>query len=88
MQDITIYVTTNCPYCVSAKRLLTSRGYPFKEIDLTHNMELRETLSRENQGYRTVPMIFIGTKFIGGFDNLAQLDQSGKLKDLVQATND
>ncbi len=79
MQDITVYVTSNCTYCVAAKRLLASRGLTFKEVDLTYNTELREQLSRENQGYRTVPMIFIGKTFIGGFDNLSQLDRSGKL---------
>ncbi len=84
MQEITVYVTTNCPYCVAAKRLLNSRGYPFKEIDLTDNTALREKLSKEQNGYRTVPMIFIGTTFVGGFDGLSKLDREGRLKSMVE----
>jgi glutaredoxin 3 len=79
MQEITVYTTPVCPYCVSAKRLLSQKGLPFKEVDLERDPELRQKLSAENGGYRTVPMIFIGTEFIGGYSELAALDKSGGL---------
>ena len=41
-------------------------------------------LARENGGWRTVPMIFIGKDFIGGFDDLKKLFDSGHLKDKVE----
>ncbi len=84
MQEITIYTTTTCPYCVSAKRLLTQYGFAFKEVDLTTNPELRQKLSAENNGYRTVPMIFIGKDFVGGFSELSALDKAGKLVPKVE----
>lgn len=80
MQEIIVYTTSVCPYCVAAKRLLQQRNYPYKEVNLERDPDLRMKLSAENGGYRTVPMIFIGGRFIGGFDQLNALDKTGKLK--------
>ena len=47
------------------------------------NAEDREALSAKTNGYRTVPQIFIGDNFIGGFDQLNQLNADGKLDELL-----
>lgn len=83
MQNIKVYVTNYCPYCTQAKRLLTSKNLEFETIDLSNDPDKRAKLSADNNGYRTVPMIFIGDKFIGGFQELHGLDQSGELDKLV-----
>jgi glutaredoxin 3 len=64
---------------VQAKRLLTQLKVPYEEISLEDKPELRRKLSEENNGYRTVPMIFIDGKFIGGYMELAALHKQGKL---------
>jgi glutaredoxin 3 len=64
---------------VQAKRLLTQLKVPYEEISLEDKPELRRKLSEENNGYRTVPMIFIDGKFIGGYTELAALHKQGKL---------
>ena len=79
MKTVRIYTTTNCAYCVAAKRLCDQLKLPYEEIDLTHNHELRAKVSAENGHYRTVPMIFIDNVFIGGFTELDQMRRSGKL---------
>ena len=79
MKDIKIYSTDYCSYCMQAKSMLDRLDIPFEEIDLTDNPELRMKLSQENNGYRTVPMIFIDGEFIGGYNELRQLHQTGKL---------
>lgn len=79
MKQILVYSTKICPYCVAAKRLLDSLGLPYVEIDLSNNHELRQKLAEENQGYRTVPMIFIDQKFIGGYTELQKLVHHKKL---------
>jgi glutaredoxin 3 len=33
--EVTIYTTRVCGYCVAAKRLLTARNVPYKEIDVS-----------------------------------------------------
>jgi glutaredoxin 3 len=79
MKTVRIYTTTNCTYCVAAKRLCDQLKLPYEEIDLTQNHELRAKVSAENGHYRTVPMIFIDNVFIGGFTELDQMRRSGKL---------
>jgi glutaredoxin 3 len=82
MPDVTIYTTAACPYCVRAKRLLTHKGVPFKEIDVTADGALRQEMM-QSSGRRTVPQIFIDGQSIGGFDELYDLEQSGELDTLL-----
>lgn len=84
MQEIIVYTTPVCGYCQAAKRLLSQRGLPYKEVDLARDPALRQKLSNENGGYRTVPMIFIGSEFVGGYSELADLDREGGLEAKVK----
>ena len=43
--------------------------------------ELQEMMQKTNR--RTVPQIWIGEKWVGGFDDLSALDQSGELNKLL-----
>ena len=84
MSKITIYTTDICPYCVRAKDLLKSKGLEYQEINVTNNHKEREHLIEKANGQRTVPQIFIGDKHIGGCDNLIELNNSGKLDQMVK----
>lgn len=77
MKTVKIYTTTYCPYCQRAKAFFSSLNIPYQEIDVENNNELREELI-EKYNWRTVPMIFIGEEFIGGFDDLTKLHGEGK----------
>jgi glutaredoxin 3 len=83
MQPITIYTTMFCPYCRSAKRLLTKKGAEFTEIDVTMKPGIREEMIRRARGKRTVPQIFIGAHHVGGSDELYALDAKGELDALL-----
>lgn len=83
MAPVTIYTTQFCGYCVRAKRLFETLGYRFEEVRLDGNWELRERLSRET-GWRTVPMIFIGGRFVGGFDDVHELHRANQLAPLLE----
>jgi len=83
MQPITIYTTMFCPYCHSAKRLLTKKGAEFTEIDVTMKPGIREEMIRRARGKRTVPQIFIGAHHVGGSDELYALDAKGELDALL-----
>lgn len=67
-----------------AKKLLETEGLSFREISLEGQNELRLKLSQENGGWRTVPMIFIGDEFVGGFKELAKLKQADQLSKKVE----
>ena len=80
---VTIYTWTVCPFCVRAKQLLKQKGIAYEEINLDgKDKELEELRARTN--YRTVPQIFIHDKMIGGYTDLAALDQKGELDKLAK----
>jgi len=76
---IDIYTKFGCPYCVRAVRLLSEKGADFDEHDITMGGEKREEMLRRAPQSRTVPQIFIGDTHVGGSDELASLERSGKL---------
>lgn len=83
MKQVKIYTTSVCPYCESAKRLFKSLGIAYEEVSLEGRHEERVKLSEANGGWRTVPMIFIGEKFIGGFDDAKRLHDRGQLLPMI-----
>lgn len=83
MPPVEIYTTRFCPYCVSAKRLLTRKGVVFTEIDLAANWERRDEMIERAGGRTTVPQIFVGEVHVGGSDDLYALERDGKLDALL-----
>lgn len=83
-QHVTMYCTAVCPYCSMAERLLARKGV--EHIDKIRIDEDpargQEMIVRTNR--RTVPQIFIGDYHVGGYDDLAELDQEGKLTPLLE----
>ena len=84
MEKVTIYTTAICGYCAAAKRLLASKGVSFVEIDVMRDSSKRQEMLEKANGRHTVPQIFIGDLHVGGFDDMAELDRSGKLDALLR----
>ena len=57
-------------------------GVSYEEINIEKEGLNRDDLSTLTGGY-TVPQIIINDNPIGGFNKLLQLNQSGKLKELL-----
>lgn len=85
MKKVRIYTTNYCPYCVRAKDLLSRKGIPFEEIDVTQDPEMREKLVALTGGRTTVPQIFIEDMSVGGFDDISALEKAGKLDGLLES---
>ena len=79
MAMIEVYTSPLCGYCHAAKRLLTSKGASYQEIDLSQTPEKRGEMMTRANGGRTVPQIFINNTHIGGCDELYALDRAGRL---------
>jgi len=83
MAQVLMYCTAVCPYCTMAERLLTRKGVTEISkirVDLDQQ-KMSEMMQRT--GRRTVPQIYIGDFHVGGFDDLSELDQDGKLEPLL-----
>jgi glutaredoxin 3 len=67
-----------------AERLLVSKGVAVDKIRVDLDPEKRGEMMQLT-GRRTVPQIFIGETHVGGYDDLAALDQAGKLDELLRS---
>ena len=82
MAKITVYSTEPCSFCLRAKELLTLRELPFEEINLAKDPAGRLELV-EKTGMLSFPQIVIGEVVLGGFQQLVQADQTGRLAELT-----
>jgi glutaredoxin 3 len=74
---IVMYATSTCGYCWRAARLLTAKGCIFETIDVTFDRPRRAWLVQQT-GRRTVPQIRIGDRWVGGFEEIRELDAKGE----------
>lgn len=79
MADIEIYSSAFCGYCSAAKNLLKAKGLAWREFRVDQDLDARAAMDRRTNGARTVPQIFINGHYVGGFDQLAAAERSGKL---------
>jgi len=83
MNMIKIYTTSFCIYCFSARRLLKKLGLEFEELNIVRDPEMRNTLI-EKYRWRTLPIITLNGRLIGGYSELAELHKSGRLDRLLE----
>lgn len=83
MNVIVIYTKKYCPFCIRAKNLLDKKKLHYKEIPIDNDADLKQEMI-EKSGRHTVPQIFIGGQPIGGCDDLYQLEEEGKLDEMLQ----
>lgn len=76
--NIVIYSRSNCPNCITAKRLLDSKGIGYTEMDTDAVSGLIEMLLAMHPEARQMPQIFIEGQRVGGLAGLqAALKQLG-----------
>ena len=66
MSKVTIYTSSTCPHCHTAKDYLTEKGVDFEEKNVGNDAEARKELIQK--GYMGVPVIIVGDEEIQGFD--------------------
>lgn len=82
MAKVVVYSKTYCPFCVRAKNLLDNKGVAFEEIMVDDDPQLFADLKKKS-GMMTVPQIFIDDKLVGGYTELAALEEKGELDPLL-----
>lgn len=85
MAQIEIYTKPTCGFCHMAKRLLTSKGASFSEVNISAQPERRAEMIQRANGRSTVPQIFVDGTHVGGFDDLSALERGGKLDAMLAA---
>ena len=87
MNDIELFTIPTCPFCNKAKALLEDNYLDYFEYDISHDEEnLRAQLGKRFnlKGTVTVPQIVINCKHIGGYTDLKEIIQNGKLNEYLR----
>ena len=77
-RDILIYTTYGCASCKAAGRYLEQHGIPFRFVNISQNPQLAIELVRKT-GMQSVPQVFIDGQFIGGYNELIDAHQNGRI---------
>jgi glutaredoxin 3 len=84
MSEITVYTTEKCSFCVKVKALLNARNVAFKEVNLSRDPDGRVQLARRT-GMMSFPQVLVDDELLGGYAELVEADESGRLDELVAA---
>ena len=84
MSRVEIYTKFGCPYCARAMRLLEEKGVDYEEFEINSMPGKREEMLERAPGRTTVPQIFINGRHVGGSDDLAELESSGRLDPMLE----
>ena len=67
MNDVTVYTTNQCAYCVLLKNLLAEQEVPFKEVNVETNPEIVQQLIQKT-GRMGVPQTEVNGRWVVGYD--------------------
>ena len=84
MKNVTIYTGPMCAFCDAAKRLLTKKNIPYKEINIALEEGKMEEMLKKSNGKRTIPQIFIEEHHVGGYEELRALEKKGELLNVIK----
>ncbi|HLW38182.1 MAG TPA: glutaredoxin family protein [Candidatus Eremiobacteraceae bacterium] len=68
MSETLIYTKPGCPYCAAAMDDFRSRSVPFKQIDVQHDLQARETMRKLSGGLRVPTIVHPDGSVAVGFD--------------------
>jgi glutaredoxin 3 len=84
MSGITVYTTDRCSFCVRVKGLLQAQGLSFREVNLSRDPEGRVELARLT-GMMSFPQVLVDGRLVGGYAELQQAAEAGRLGELLAA---
>ena len=73
---VEIFTRGNCQYSEAALRLLRKQQVDHEQVELTDELAAE---IKDRTGRVTTPIVFIDGVYVGGFDELVELDQDGEL---------
>jgi glutaredoxin 3 len=84
MSEVVVYTTDACGFCTRVKMLLTARQIEFREINIAGEPEAFVALANSS-GMMTLPQVFVDGVLVGGYQETAAADASGRLSELLAA---
>ena len=84
MKNVTVYMGPGCTFCDAAKRLITKKNIPYKEINIALEEDKMNEMIKKSNGKRTIPQIFIEDFHVGGYNELRALESKDELDNLLK----
>ena len=84
MKKVIIYTGPMCNYCSAAKHLLNKKKVDYTEFDIAVDPVRLAEMEEKTKGARTIPQIFVGDTYVGGYNELKALEVAGKLNSLLE----
>ena len=85
MKNVIVYTGPMCNYCSAAKHLLNKKKVNQAEYDIAVDPSKLQEMQERTNGARTIPQIFIGNTYVGGYNELKALEIEGKLDSLLKS---
>jgi glutaredoxin 3 len=82
---VEIYTWMTCGYCLRAKRLLRDKEIILIEYAIDGDEQARRQMIQRADGRSSVPQIFINDRGIGGFLELQELEDAGRLDSMLSS---
>ena len=79
MKKILMYSGPMCNFCEAAKRLLNRNNLEYEVLDISTKEGLRDEMTKKSNGRRTIPQIFFDDYHVASYQELRELEKSGKL---------
>jgi glutaredoxin 3 len=82
---VVMFSTRTCPYCVRAKKLLTTltKDMAVYDIDSIADGDALHSAVIEMTGHETVPAIWVKGQFVGGCTDVEGLHKQGRLTTML-----
>jgi|TARA_B110000014_G_C19895543_1_gene463303 glutaredoxin 3 len=84
MQKVVIYTGPMCNYCSAAKHLLSKKKVDYTELNIATDPSKMQEMQERTNGAKTIPQIFIGSTYVGGYNELKALEIADKLDNLLK----
>jgi glutaredoxin 3 len=85
IKKVVIYTGPMCNYCSAAKHLLNKKKINYTELDVEADPSKMKEMQERTKGARTIPQIFIGDTYVGGYMELKSLETQGELDNLLKS---
>ena len=82
MVEAKVYSASYCAWCSKAVQFLENEGLKVRIVDITDDQNERQMLV-ERTGQKTVPQMWIGDAYIGGYDRMMKMASTKDLKPII-----
>ena len=72
-----------CGFSAKVVNTINSHSVVFQDVNILEDPEIRVRLS-EYSNWPTIPQLFVNGELIGGCDIVMEMDDNGKLKEILQ----